>query len=816
MLTVPSNIVLATNIAESSITVPDIQIVFDSCLRKDVHYDTGSRCFSLNEAWVSKDCGEQRKGRAGRTGPGVIYRFVPRAFYDSLPSERTPEILRTPLDSLLLRCIDARLGDPKEILSRCIDPPENESVDVAFEDLVGIGAVVIREVAAPADDEDEMWVRSKAVVYEYEVTMLGRVLARLPLDLYAGLLVIYGVLYGQLHEAMIMAGMRSSFTLNLQYLYAVVIEIALFLVPILQNKGIIVQPAGQDISITATLKRFHVNFPTDQPIRGGSDLISHLRAYLYWEETTQNNPCFDLATELQWCQAQYLSLYWIREVQDLILTVKESLSRHGICAPPTKTERNRIRSNRVVRVRPAMLDVGPDALDNTEQVRCDVYGEDAPKEEQCKAVGFTEYDEMSIRNAIEILDKAAGENSTVSSTPGFSTSESIAIQPVATTGFTKSLQSTHYSGVNELSAETRSVLNPWMNMFDRSHNITAQTVQLQREPNTLCLALLLTAAFHHNILLVTSSNGSLDFCNCPLEFDRRHTIEFTAMHLPPKDVMVKALQREIGFIAKIDYVNSDEPGVEDACYVEFIKPAKLIWDHSRDYKDDLPDALYIAQKMKIARNATWDNLTDHNTTSQQHPRFLSISGDPRTATKLMPIFSSSQTRTFLPRSSLFFPIISPKYHHHRYTISAARLLAVDRGRSWVAEYATCLIGPLPSSKSITNDDSNIGDLIIALLGNDVNMSDGWSISVRGQSYSLFDYTLPPAVERVLMAVRSYNHRALFEWFLLLPEITAVNAFDEVNVSGIQSLTDVARAWETMKLKPHVAGDLLVKTVLMSL
>lgn len=244
---------MATNIAESSITVPDIQIVFDSCLRKDVHYDAESRCFSLNEAWVSKDCGEQRKGRAGRTGPGVvrfltslicssdrehkfvictiftevkcahdnlnyqIYRFVPRTFYDSLPSERIPEILRTPLDSLLLRCIDARLGDPKEILSRCIDPPENASVDVALEDLVGIGAVVIREVAAPADDEDEEWARSKPVVYEYEVTMLGRVLARLPLDLYAGLLVVYGVLYGQLQEAMIMAGMQNSFTI---YLYS--------------------------------------------------------------------------------------------------------------------------------------------------------------------------------------------------------------------------------------------------------------------------------------------------------------------------------------------------------------------------------------------------------------------------------------------------------------------------------------------------------------------------------------------------------------------------------------------------------------------
>src|SRR4051794_32416464 len=65
-------VILATNIAESSITVPDISIIFDSCLRKDVFYDWDTKCFSLNEQWISKDCADQRKGRAGRVGPGVV------------------------------------------------------------------------------------------------------------------------------------------------------------------------------------------------------------------------------------------------------------------------------------------------------------------------------------------------------------------------------------------------------------------------------------------------------------------------------------------------------------------------------------------------------------------------------------------------------------------------------------------------------------------------------------------------------------------------------------------------------------------------
>ncbi len=67
---------MATNVAESSITVPDVRIIFDTCLRKDVDYDKTTRCYSLNEQWISKDCAEQRRGRAGRLGPGVVCDYL--------------------------------------------------------------------------------------------------------------------------------------------------------------------------------------------------------------------------------------------------------------------------------------------------------------------------------------------------------------------------------------------------------------------------------------------------------------------------------------------------------------------------------------------------------------------------------------------------------------------------------------------------------------------------------------------------------------------------------------------------------------------
>ncbi len=95
------------------------------------------------------------------------------------------------------------------------------------------------------------------------------------------------------------------------------------------------------------MKRFAVNLPDDYPIQGGSDLISHLRGYLYWEETTQHNNTFDLSKELSWCQNQFISLYWIREIQDLVISIRESLAYQGICSPPTKEERDKTRRNRL-------------------------------------------------------------------------------------------------------------------------------------------------------------------------------------------------------------------------------------------------------------------------------------------------------------------------------------------------------------------------------------------------------------------------------------------------------------------------------------
>lgn len=97
-------IIVATNIAETSITIPDVAYIVDSGKCKEVSWMTGLvSSSSLPVEWVSKASAEQRAGRAGRTGPGHCYRLYSSPIFHGFKPSRTPEILRVPIDSLVLR-----------------------------------------------------------------------------------------------------------------------------------------------------------------------------------------------------------------------------------------------------------------------------------------------------------------------------------------------------------------------------------------------------------------------------------------------------------------------------------------------------------------------------------------------------------------------------------------------------------------------------------------------------------------------------------------------------------------------------------------
>ena len=97
-------IVVSTNVAETSVTIPDVVYVVDGGRVKETQYEASSGMQKLVETWTSRASGRQRRGRAGRTQPGECYKlYTRRQEANSMPRFGVPEMLRTPLESLFLQ-----------------------------------------------------------------------------------------------------------------------------------------------------------------------------------------------------------------------------------------------------------------------------------------------------------------------------------------------------------------------------------------------------------------------------------------------------------------------------------------------------------------------------------------------------------------------------------------------------------------------------------------------------------------------------------------------------------------------------------------
>ncbi|KAG1742366.1 P-loop containing nucleoside triphosphate hydrolase protein [Suillus paluster] len=110
-------VVVSTNVAETSLTIPNIRYVIDCGRAKERHYDVASGIQSFQVGWISKASAAQRAGRAGRTGPGHCYRLYSSALYEHyFESFSQPEILRTPIEGVVLQMksmnIDAVVNFP--------------------------------------------------------------------------------------------------------------------------------------------------------------------------------------------------------------------------------------------------------------------------------------------------------------------------------------------------------------------------------------------------------------------------------------------------------------------------------------------------------------------------------------------------------------------------------------------------------------------------------------------------------------------------------------------------------------------------------
>ncbi|MTE18569.1 ATP-dependent helicase HrpB [Streptomyces sp. TRM43335] len=132
-------VVLATSVAESSLTVPGVRVVVDSGLTREPRTDHARGLGALVTVRVSRASARQRAGRAGREGPGVVYRCWPEAEHDRLPRFGSPEIAVADLTAFALRA--ACWGDPDARGLALPDPPPDGAMAAAHEVLRAIGAV---------------------------------------------------------------------------------------------------------------------------------------------------------------------------------------------------------------------------------------------------------------------------------------------------------------------------------------------------------------------------------------------------------------------------------------------------------------------------------------------------------------------------------------------------------------------------------------------------------------------------------------------------------------------------------------------------
>ncbi len=151
-------IVLATNVAETSLTVPGIRSVIDTGTARISRYSAGSKLQRLPIEKVSQASANQRKGRCGREAPGVCIRLYDEADFDVRPEFTEPEILRTNLASVILQMANLGLGDMEDF--PFLEPPELRYINDGYQLLLELGAV----------ENDR------------KLTRLGRQLARIPVD----------------------------------------------------------------------------------------------------------------------------------------------------------------------------------------------------------------------------------------------------------------------------------------------------------------------------------------------------------------------------------------------------------------------------------------------------------------------------------------------------------------------------------------------------------------------------------------------------------------------------------------------------------
>ncbi|KAF9103570.1 ATP-dependent RNA helicase dhx29 [Mortierella sp. GBA35] len=251
-------IVMATNIAETGITIPDVTIVIDTGKSKQIKFDEKKRVTTLQERFIAKANARQRRGRAGRVQEGVCFHmFSKTTFEEYMPEYQMPEIMRMPLEELCLMIKMCELGDIADVLGRALDAPPLKAIENAIQALQDVRALTTTQ----------------------ELTPLGIHLCNLPVDVHIGKMILFGSIFKCLDPVLTVAAMLSF-------------------------KSPFVTPFGAEDEADAAKARFKL---------ADSDMLTWYNAYLGWRQAYQAKPngIYD------YCRKNFLSHQNLSMIEDM-------------------------------------------------------------------------------------------------------------------------------------------------------------------------------------------------------------------------------------------------------------------------------------------------------------------------------------------------------------------------------------------------------------------------------------------------------------------------------------------------------------------
>ena len=269
-------IVLSTNVAETSLTVPGIRYVIDTGYARISRYSHRTKVQRLPIEAISQASARQRAGRCGRLSDGICIRLYSEDDFEARPEFTDPEILRTSLASVILQMATLRLGDVAAF--GFLDPPDRRSIRD--------GRALLHELGALDEDEPDP---------DRAVTALGRRLARLPVDPRLGRMLLAADEFGCLSEVIVIASALS-----------------------------IQDPRERPVEHEQAAAALHARFADEH-----SDFSAYLNLSRYLAEQQQE------LTGNQFrrlCKSEFLNYLRIREWQDLVAQLRRIARTIGLSA----------------------------------------------------------------------------------------------------------------------------------------------------------------------------------------------------------------------------------------------------------------------------------------------------------------------------------------------------------------------------------------------------------------------------------------------------------------------------------------------------